>query len=267
MYESRRDTGPQLRRYLGVLARHRAPARAEARRPAAPRSTRCWPGSRGTAPAEGTREPRLTNNPSRGPAARHPMTIQLDELLERNRRWAAATEARSPGFFTPAAGAAGAAVPLDRLRRQPRAGQRADRPAAGRGVRAPQRRQRGRPRRPELPLGGPVRGRRAAGAAHHRRRPFALRRRHAPRSKGGASAWPTTGCATCRTCASKHAAWLADVDPERRVDALGELNVIEQARHVCETTVVRDAWARGQAADRARLVLRPAERPARRPRA
>lgn len=45
----------------------------------------------------------------------------------------------------------------------------------------------------------------------------------------------------------KHAAWLATVDAERRVDALGELNVIEQARHVCDTTVVRDAWARGQA--------------------
>ena len=29
------------------------------------------------------------------------------------------------------------------------------------------------------------------------------------------------------------------------VDRLCELNVIEQARHVCETTVVRDAWARG----------------------
>ena len=44
----------------------------------------------------------------------------------------------------------------------------------------------------------------------------------------------------------RHAEWLATVDAARRVDALGELNVIEQARHVCETTVVRDAWARGQ---------------------
>jgi carbonic anhydrase len=30
------------------------------------------------------------------------------------------------------------------------------------------------------------------------------------------------------------------------VDRLCELNVIEQARNVCETTVVQDAWARGQ---------------------
>jgi carbonic anhydrase len=44
----------------------------------------------------------------------------------------------------------------------------------------------------------------------------------------------------------KHAEWLASVDASRRADALAELNVIEQARHVCETTVVRDAWARGQ---------------------
>jgi len=44
----------------------------------------------------------------------------------------------------------------------------------------------------------------------------------------------------------RHAGWLESVEASRRVDALGELNVIEQARHVCETTVVRDAWARGQ---------------------
>ena len=45
---------------------------------------------------------------------------------------------------------------------------------------------------------------------------------------------------------NRHAELLAAVDEARRVDALGELNVIEQARHVCETTVVRDAWGRGQ---------------------
>jgi len=37
------------------------------------------------------------------------------------------------------------------------------------------------------------------------------------------------------------------VDETTRVDRLCELNAIEQALHVCETTVVRDAWARGQA--------------------
>ncbi len=41
----------------------------------------------------------------------------------------------------------------------------------------------------------------------------------------------------------------ADVDrltPAHRVDRLCELNVIQQARHVCETTIVEDAWDRGQ---------------------
>ncbi|HYC34071.1 MAG TPA: carbonate dehydratase [Gemmatimonadales bacterium] len=33
-------------------------------------------------------------------------------------------------------------------------------------------------------------------------------------------------------------------DPQ--VDRLCELNVIEQVRHVCETTIVQDAWTRGQ---------------------
>jgi carbonic anhydrase len=54
--------------------------------------------------------------------------------------------------------------------------------------------------------------------------------------------------------------WLRYVDDVRRrheqalgalaaasaVERLCELNVIEQARHVCETNVVQDAWARGQ---------------------
>jgi carbonic anhydrase len=45
----------------------------------------------------------------------------------------------------------------------------------------------------------------------------------------------------------KHAAALdAIADPEARVARLCELNVIEQAANVCQTTIVRDAWARGQ---------------------
>jgi carbonic anhydrase len=35
-------------------------------------------------------------------------------------------------------------------------------------------------------------------------------------------------------------------DEEARVERLCELNVVEQARHVCQTTIIRDAWARGQ---------------------
>ena len=43
-----------------------------------------------------------------------------------------------------------------------------------------------------------------------------------------------------------HQAWLDTVAEERRVDALCELNVLEQSRNVCFTTVLQDAWARGQ---------------------
>jgi carbonic anhydrase len=43
-----------------------------------------------------------------------------------------------------------------------------------------------------------------------------------------------------------HRSALEGAEPEARVNLLCELNVVEQARHVCETTVVQDAWARGQ---------------------
>jgi carbonic anhydrase len=46
-----------------------------------------------------------------------------------------------------------------------------------------------------------------------------------------------------------HADDLDRLDRGARADRLCELNVIDQARHVCETTVVQDAWARGQALD------------------
>ena len=46
---------------------------------------------------------------------------------------------------------------------------------------------------------------------------------------------------------SKHRAWLESIaDDAARLDALCELNVLEQALNVCETTVVQDAWARDQ---------------------
>ncbi len=35
-------------------------------------------------------------------------------------------------------------------------------------------------------------------------------------------------------------------DESRQLDRLCELNVLEQARHVCRTTIVEDAWKRGQ---------------------
>ena len=44
----------------------------------------------------------------------------------------------------------------------------------------------------------------------------------------------------------QHAALLDQIPEALRVDALVELNVLEQARNVCHTTIVKDAWARGQ---------------------
>src|SRR5687767_12734786 len=38
----------------------------------------------------------------------------------------------------------------------------------------------------------------------------------------------------------------AETDASARLDRLCELNVIEQGRNVCQTTIVRDAWSRGQ---------------------
>ena len=46
--------------------------------------------------------------------------------------------------------------------------------------------------------------------------------------------------------AQKHAALLEAADDAVRGDRLCELNAIEQAENVCLTTVVGDAWARGQ---------------------
>ena len=46
--------------------------------------------------------------------------------------------------------------------------------------------------------------------------------------------------------ASLHREQLAGVVDHARLDRLCELNVIEQAKHVCETTIVQGAWAREQ---------------------
>jgi carbonic anhydrase len=46
---------------------------------------------------------------------------------------------------------------------------------------------------------------------------------------------------------SKHRSWLEGMpDEDMQLRALCELNVLEQSLNVCETTVVQDAWLRGQ---------------------
>ena len=49
-----------------------------------------------------------------------------------------------------------------------------------------------------------------------------------------------------RDVRNMHQVFLDGVEESRRSDALVELNVLEQARNVCHTTVVQDAWQRGQ---------------------
>ena len=45
----------------------------------------------------------------------------------------------------------------------------------------------------------------------------------------------------------QHQSLLGPIEPMgARVDRVCELNVIEQARHVCQTTIVQEAWGRGQ---------------------
>jgi len=49
---------------------------------------------------------------------------------------------------------------------------------------------------------------------------------------------------------NQHHEWVMSLpDGAVRLDALCELNVLEQSLHVCQTTVVQDAWARGQQVD------------------
>jgi carbonic anhydrase len=45
---------------------------------------------------------------------------------------------------------------------------------------------------------------------------------------------------------NRHRAWLDTLPLAERVNALCELNVVEQALNACQTTIVQDAWARGQ---------------------
>lgn len=44
----------------------------------------------------------------------------------------------------------------------------------------------------------------------------------------------------------RHRQLLSDLPEEKRLDALVELNAIEQVVNVCQSTVLQDAWGRGQ---------------------
>ena len=77
--------------------------------------------------------------------------------------------------------------------------------------------------------------------------PLWLQRRAGRDARARASASRTTGCATCRTCTRSTSTRCTACDSENAAsDRLCELNVIEQVQNVCQTTIARDAWERGQ---------------------
>ena len=173
------------------------------------------------------------------------MTTRLDELFESNRRWAEATEQRSPGFFTrlltQAApqylwiGCADSRVPANDL--------------------------------VDLAPGELFVHRNVANVVVHSDLnclsvlQFAtdvLQVKHIivvghsqcsgviaaleDRRVGLADNW----IRHVQDVRNRHAGWLDTVPAASRVNALCELNVVEQALNVCQTTVVQDAWQRGQ---------------------
>ncbi len=172
------------------------------------------------------------------------MTGELKELFESNRMWAAATEARSPGFFTNLLkqqapqylwiGCADSRVPANELVGLP-------------GELFVHRNVANVVAHSDLNCLSVVQyatdmlrvrhiivvghsGCGGVAAALHNRR------------VGIADNW----IRYVQDVRNQHQAWLDTVDEVQRVDALCELNVIEQARNLCHTTMVQDAWTRGQ---------------------
>src|ERR1700759_1733972 len=173
------------------------------------------------------------------------MTVQIDELFERNRRWAADTEERSPGFFsrlvnqqTPQylwIGCADSRVPANELV----------------GL---------------LPGDVFVHRNVANVVAHSDLNALsviqfavdALKVKHVivvghSKCGGVTAALNNTRVGVVdnwlrhvQDVRNAHLEFLQAVHEAQRVDALVELNVLEQARNVCLSTVVEDAWVRGQ---------------------
>lgn len=174
------------------------------------------------------------------------MTTELDDLLANNRRWAAKTEARSPGFFTGLLkqqaprymwiGCADSRVPANEL--------------------------------VDLLPGEMFVHRNVANVVVHSDLnclsviQFAtdlLKVEHiivvGHSGCGGVKAaledlrigLADNWTRHVQDVRNRHRPWLDSVPEARRLDALCELNVVEQALNVCQTTVVNDTWERGQA--------------------
>ncbi len=173
------------------------------------------------------------------------MSLELDELFESNRKWAEKTEARSPGFFTKLLaqqspqylwiGCADSRVPANEL--------------------------------VDLLPGELFVHRNIANVVAHsdlnalsviQFAVDALKVQHIivvghSRCGGVVAALNDTRVGLVdnwlrhvQDVRNTHIEFLMQLAPEARVDALVELNVLEQARNVCQTTVIEDAWQRGQ---------------------
>jgi carbonic anhydrase len=174
------------------------------------------------------------------------MSTDLSELFERNRRWAAATEQRSPGFFTRLQqqqdpqflwiGCADSRVPANEI--------------------------------VDLLPGELFVHRNVANVVVHsdlnclsvvqfaidqlRVRHIVVVGHYGCSGVRAALLGTRIGVADnwlrhVQDVRNKHRVFVdALPDDEIRLRALCELNVLEQALNVCETTVVQDAWARGQ---------------------
>lgn len=173
------------------------------------------------------------------------MNFQLDELFEKNRQWAAATEARSPGFFTRLLkqqtpqylwiGCADSRVPANEL-----VGLLPGELFVHRNV-------------ANVVAQSDLNALSVIQFAVD-----ALKVQHimvvGHSNCGGvrAAVYNTrvglvdNWLSHVRDVRDRHQAFLSQLPMERQVEALCELNVLEQVRHVCDTTFVQDAWTRGQ---------------------
>ena len=173
------------------------------------------------------------------------MSDELKSLLDNNRRWAAATEAREPGFFTRLAkqqsprymwiGCADSRVPANELVGLLPGELFVHRNVANLLVHS------------DLNALSVIQ---YAVDALHVRHIIVVGHSNC----GGVRAALTNQRAGLvdnwlrhvQDVRDAHEGFLAGLQPELQVNALVELNVLEQARNVCRTTVVRDAWHRGQ---------------------
>ncbi|WP_374587262.1 carbonate dehydratase [Ideonella dechloratans] len=173
------------------------------------------------------------------------MNFQLDELFEKNRQWAAATEARSPGFFTRLLkqqtpqylwiGCADSRVPANELVGLLPGELFVHRNVANVVAQS------------DLNAMSVIQFAVDALKVQHimvvghsncggvRAAVYNLR-------VGLVDNW----LSHVRDVRDRHQPFLAQLPMERQVEALCELNVLEQVRHVCDTTFVQDAWTRGQ---------------------